>query len=88
MHRLLLTLLIPEEVTVVARLAEEAAVDGMWALAGKQQAPRWLWHTLDHRRGPVLAYVLGLYKDAVVLKLKALLEPCGIVRSYPVLIDL
>ena len=66
----------------VMRLAAEAAVDEMWAFAGKEQAPRWLWHAMDHRSGPVLAYVFRRRKDAVFLQLKALLELFGITRYY------
>src|SRR5256714_3663038 len=54
----------------------------MWSYVGKKQAPRWLWHAIDHRSGQVLAYVLGRRKDEVFLKLKALLEPFGITRYY------
>jgi insertion element IS1 protein InsB len=73
-------LLNPDKVTVVIRLADEAEVDEMWSFVGKKREPRWLWHAMDHRSGQVLAYVLGRRKDEVFLKLKALLEPCGITR--------
>ena len=43
---------------------------------------RWLWHALDHHTGRVLAYVVGTRKDAVFLKLRALLAPFGITRYY------
>jgi insertion element IS1 protein InsB len=39
-------------------------------------------NALDHRSGKVLAYVFGRRKDAVFLKLKALLTPFGITRYY------
>src|SRR5256714_10208959 len=54
----------------------------MWSYVGKKQAPRWLWHAIDHRSGQVLAYVLGRRKDEVFLRLKGLLEPFGITRYY------
>ena len=44
--------------------------------------PRWLWHAIDHHTGKVLAYVFGRRKDAVFLRLKALLEPFGLTRYY------
>ena len=80
MHRRLLALLNPDEVTVVIRVADEAEVDEMWSFVGKKRESRWLWHAIDHRSGPVLAYGLGRRKDGVFLKLKALLEPFGITR--------
>jgi len=40
------------------------------------------WHALDHHTGRVLAYVVGPRKDAVFLKLQALLSPFGITRYY------
>jgi insertion element IS1 protein InsB len=81
-NRRLLTLLNPDEVTGIIRLAEEAEVDEMWSFVGKKREPRWLWHAIDHRSGHVLAYVLGRRKDEVFLKLKALLELFGITRYY------
>lgn len=60
------------------RLAEEAAVDERWSFVGKKQAPRWLWHAIEHRSGQILAYVFGRRKDEVFLKRKALLAPFGI----------
>ena len=49
---------------------------------GKTKEPRWLWHAIDHRTGKVLAFVFGRRKEAVFLKLKALLEPFGITRYH------
>jgi insertion element IS1 protein InsB len=54
----------------------------MWSFVGAKARARWLWHALDHRTGRVLAYVVGARKDAVFLKLKALLTPFGITRYY------
>jgi insertion element IS1 protein InsB len=81
-NRLLLSMLHPDEVDVMIQRAEEAEVDEMWSYVGKKREPRWLWHAIDHRSGQVLAYVLGRRKDEVFLKLKALLEPFGIMRYY------
>ena len=67
---------------MVIQRVEEAEVDEMWSYVGKKREPRWLWHAIDHRSGPVLAYVFGRRKDEVFLKLKALLEPFGITRYY------
>ena len=61
---------------------EAAEVDEMWSFVGKKQAPRWLWHALNHRTGEVLAYVFGRREDDAFLKLKALLVPFGIKRFY------
>ena len=63
--------------------AERAAeLDEMWSFVGAKEKARWLWHAIDHHTGRVLAYVVGTRKDAVFLKLKALLTPFGITRYY------
>ena len=54
----------------------------MWSFVGAKAIERWLWHALDHQTGKVLAYVVGTRKDAVFLKLKALLAPLGITHYY------
>ena len=54
----------------------------MWSFVGAKARARWLWHAVDHHTGRVLAYVVGPRKDAVFLKLKALLAPFGITRYY------
>ena len=82
MNQPLLDTLHPDNVDVMIQRTEEAEVDEMWSYVGKKQAPRWLWHAIDHRSGHVLAYVLGRRRDKVFLKLKALLEPFGITRYY------
>ena len=57
-------------------------LDEMWSFVGAKKTERWLWHALDHRTGRVLVYVVGTRKDAVFLKLRALLAPFGITRYY------
>ena len=52
----------------------------MGSFVGKKGNQRWLWQAIDHQTGAVLAYVFGRRKDDVFLKLKALLEPCGLTR--------
>jgi insertion element IS1 protein InsB len=54
----------------------------MWSFVGAKARERWLWHALDHHTGRVLAFVVGSRKDAVFLKLKALLAPLGITHYY------
>ena len=54
----------------------------MWSFVGAKARARWLWHALDHRTGRVLAYVVGTRKDAMFLKLQAVLRPFGIARYY------
>ena len=54
----------------------------MWSFVGAKETARWLWHAIDHHTGRVLAYVVGTRKDAVFLKLKALLASFGIIRYY------
>lgn len=43
-----------------------------------KQNERWLWHTIEHETGEALAYIIGQYQDAVLLKLKILLEPFSV----------
>jgi len=57
-------------------------MDEMWSYVGAKATERWLWHAIDHHTGRVLAYVLGTRKDAVFLKLYALLVPFGITHYY------
>jgi insertion element IS1 protein InsB len=57
-------------------------MDEMWSFVGDKDTERWLWHAVDHGTGKVLAYVLGTRKDAVFLKLQALLTPFGITQYY------
>jgi insertion element IS1 protein InsB len=54
----------------------------MWSFVGKKGNQRWLWHTIDHHTGQVLAYVFGRRKDVIFLQLKALLESFGLTRFY------
>ncbi len=54
----------------------------MWRFVGAKATERWLWHAIDHRTGRVFAYVTGTRKDAVFLKLKALLAPLDITHYY------
>jgi insertion element IS1 protein InsB len=54
----------------------------MWSFVGAKTTERGLWQAIDHHTGRVLAYVIGTRKDAVFLKLQALLAPFGITRYY------
>jgi len=54
----------------------------MLSFVGAKATERWLWHAIDHHTRRVLAYGLGSRKDAVFLKLRALLAPFGITRYY------
>ena len=82
MNHPLLKNLHPRHIEVVLRRVDQAEVDEMWSFVGKKKKPRWLWHALDHRRRHVLAYVFGRRTDEVFVKLKTLLKPFGIRRSY------
>jgi insertion element IS1 protein InsB len=63
--------------------AERAAeLDERWSFVGAKEKARWLWHAVDHHTGRVLAYVVGTRKNAVFLKLQALLAPFGITQYY------
>ena len=57
-------------------------MDERWSFVGAKAIERWLWPALDHQTGKVLADVVGTRKDAVFLKLTALLAPLGITRYY------
>jgi insertion element IS1 protein InsB len=57
-------------------------VDEMRSFVGAKAREQWLWHALDRHTGRVLAYMVGTRKDAVFLKLRALLAPFGITRYY------
>jgi len=89
-NQAVLAYLHPEQVEVAICRADEldqrrglsSELDEMWAYVGKKTEPRWLWHAIDHQSGTVLAYVFGRRKDTVFLRLKALLEPFGIVKFY------
>jgi insertion element IS1 protein InsB len=78
----LLCTLNPEKVTVGLEYTGEAEMDEMWSFVDNQGNPRWLWHTIDHGTGVVLAYVFGRLQDAVFLKLQALLAPFGLTHYY------
>ena len=57
-------------------------MDERGSFVGAKTTERWLWQAIDHHTGRVLAYVIGTRKDAVFLKLQALLAPCGLTRYY------
>jgi IS1 family transposase len=44
---------------------EEAEVDEMWSLVGKNTHQRGLWPAMAHRTGVVVASVWGTQQDAV-----------------------
>jgi insertion element IS1 protein InsB len=54
----------------------------MESFIGAKKRARWLWHALDHHIGRILAYVVGTRKEAMFLKLHALLAPFGITCYY------
>ena len=77
------TLLSPRRSRAVRIPAGRAVeLDEMWSFVGTKETARWLWHAIDHHTGRVLAFVVGTRKDAVFLKLKALLALLGISRYY------
>ncbi len=70
----------PPTVEIIKVAAVEA--DEMWSFVGSKKNQRWLWHAIDHMTGQVLAYVLGKHTDEILLKLKSLLAPFGVVHYY------
>ncbi len=61
---------------------ESCDMDEMWSFVQNKGNQRWLWHTIDHASGCVLAYVFGARKDKVFSQLHALLSPFGIQHFY------
>jgi insertion element IS1 protein InsB len=51
----------------------EAEMDEMWSFVQSQKQQRWLWHTIGHRTGAVLADVLAPSKGAALKQLQQLL---------------
>src|SRR6266568_4691676 len=62
-HARLLRTLDPPQVNVILRQVDEAEVDEMWSFVGSKSQQRWLWHTIDHHTGQILAYVFGTRED-------------------------
>jgi insertion element IS1 protein InsB len=67
---------------VAADFPLEAEVDEMWSFVQSKAQQRWLWWAINHDTGEVLAYVFGTHQDEAFLRLKALLEPFGIMQFY------
>ena len=61
---------------------DEAEMDEMWSFVGSKKQRRWLWSAIDHRTGKMLAYVLAPHEDVALVKLKALLQPFGLIHFY------
>lgn len=61
---------------------DEAEMDEMWSFVQSKKQQRWLWSAIDHRTGQMLAYVLAPHEDVALVKLKALLQPFGLVHFY------
>jgi insertion element IS1 protein InsB len=72
----------PRSRAIGVQVGRAAEIDETWSFVGAKATERWLWHALDHHTGRVLAYVVGTRKDAMFLKLKALLAPSGITHYY------
>jgi len=71
-----------DDLVVGIQKVDAAEADEMWSFVGTKQAPRWLWHAIDHCTGTVLASVFGRRKDKVCVELTRLLKPFGITRYY------
>ena len=82
MNKALISTLDPQSVEVEFQKIDEAEMDELWRFVAKKTNQRWLWHTIDHQSGKVLAYVFGNRKDQVFLKLKKILKPFRITRFY------
>jgi insertion element IS1 protein InsB len=63
---------------VELKRVDDVEFDEMWSFVKSKKKQRWLWHTIDHDSGTVLAYVLGYREDSAFLRLKKLLKPFGI----------
>jgi hypothetical protein len=62
-----------DELEVCRGLSSE--IGEIWSSVASQANSRWLWHSIDHHTGKVLASVFRRRKDIVFLTLKALLQP-------------
>jgi len=60
--------------------AGDAEIDEMWSVVGNNGNQCWLWQTIDHHTGVVLAFVCGRRTDAVFLRRTALREPFRLAR--------
>lgn len=76
------------EPVMVVRV-DEAEMDEMWSFVRSKKQRRIaygiqerLWSAIDHRTGRMLAYVLAPHEDAALVKLKALLQPFGLIHFY------
>jgi insertion element IS1 protein InsB len=61
---------------------DEAEMDEMWSFVRSKKQRRWLWSAIDHRTGKMLADVLAPHEDVALVKLKALLQPFGLIHFY------
>jgi len=83
LHAVNLTLLPPPcSRALSVPVGRAAGLEEMWSFVGTKATARWLWHAIDHHTRRVLAYVVGTRKEAVFLKLQALLAPFGITHDY------
>lgn len=53
----------------------------MWSFVGNKKQERWLWQTIDHQTGEILAYVLAAHVD-VALKgcIEGIDDSAGLLR--------
>jgi insertion element IS1 protein InsB len=87
-NRALLAILNPEQIEEEIGRADDLEVrrglsselDERWRFVARKTTPRWLWHAIDPGTDTVGAYGFGRRKDAVLLQLKAWLEPFGMTR--------
>jgi insertion element IS1 protein InsB len=51
----------PSKVVVYIQKVEdiEAEIDELWSDVQSKENQRWLWHTIDHKTGKILAYTFG-----------------------------
>lgn len=57
-------------------------MDEMWSFVQSKRQQRWLWHTIDHQTGDVLAYVLAPHEDQALEVLMSRLTSFGIQQFY------
>lgn len=67
---------------MVIHKVKEAELDARWSCVGRKQPPRGLWEALDPQTGRIVASTFGRRADRALLRLKALLAPCGLRRFY------
>jgi len=72
----------PRSRAIGGRVGRAAELNEMGSFVGAKEKARWLWHAVDHHKGEYIGLRGGTRKEAVFLKLQALLTPFGIIQYF------